>query len=528
MADTFKGIITADGKKRQLPYGAVLETPVSDSTLSKEGGFADSKAVGDKFAKVDSETASLKEDLDKSKENISQLFEASETLEDAAFNTEMYPLELSAWETEGWYSSKGVKYTTSGYVNSKNEIEPNKTYKIHYFSYYETTYAILDENDNILSVGESADSVGEASHSKWIDETIITPSNAKYIALSSGDSGTEILNRNETSLTLRVVNTMQFYPIDFNYEASKMLSPSWTIIDSGTIEFFFAKVPVENQKHVRLTSTTNWGNPHYGFKDKDGNIISIKSASSGIQTLTNEIIDIPSNAVELIINQYAKYPIRIETLQKITDKKWKGKKWVVIGDSLTDLNGRAYKHYFDYISWKTGIEIVYMGVSDTGYAKGISNNNAFYQRIENIDTSADVITIFGSFNDLASGLSIGNITDNTNETIAGCVNLCINEIYSKIPLANLGIVTPCPWEQYTPMDSDDSASVKYVDVLIDISKKRGIPCLDLFRESGIRPWESTVRSAIYKNDNGSGTHPDSDGQRILYPKFESLLEKLIY
>ena len=64
MADTFKGIITADGKKRQLPYNAVLETPVSDKTLSEEGGFADSKAVGDKFAKVDSTTASLKEDID--------------------------------------------------------------------------------------------------------------------------------------------------------------------------------------------------------------------------------------------------------------------------------------------------------------------------------------------------------------------------------------------------------------------------------------------------------------------------------
>ena len=63
MADTFKGIITSDGKKRQLPYMNVLETPVSDKTLSVEGGFADSKIVGDKFAKVDSETASLKEDL---------------------------------------------------------------------------------------------------------------------------------------------------------------------------------------------------------------------------------------------------------------------------------------------------------------------------------------------------------------------------------------------------------------------------------------------------------------------------------
>lgn len=62
MADTFKGIITADGKKRQLPYGNVLETPVSDETLSIPGAFADSKAVGDKFKEVKTETDLLKED----------------------------------------------------------------------------------------------------------------------------------------------------------------------------------------------------------------------------------------------------------------------------------------------------------------------------------------------------------------------------------------------------------------------------------------------------------------------------------
>ena len=63
MADTFKGIITADGKKRQLPYGSVLETPVSDETLSIQGAFADSKVVGNKFKEVKAETDSLKEDL---------------------------------------------------------------------------------------------------------------------------------------------------------------------------------------------------------------------------------------------------------------------------------------------------------------------------------------------------------------------------------------------------------------------------------------------------------------------------------
>lgn len=62
MADTFKGIITADGKKRQLPYGNVLEKPVSDKTLTVQGAFADAKIVGDKFTKVDETANSLKED----------------------------------------------------------------------------------------------------------------------------------------------------------------------------------------------------------------------------------------------------------------------------------------------------------------------------------------------------------------------------------------------------------------------------------------------------------------------------------
>ena len=63
MADTFKGIITADGKKRQLPYENVLKTPISNKTLDTEGAFADAKVVGDKFKKVNAETASLKEDI---------------------------------------------------------------------------------------------------------------------------------------------------------------------------------------------------------------------------------------------------------------------------------------------------------------------------------------------------------------------------------------------------------------------------------------------------------------------------------
>lgn len=70
MADTFKGIVTADGKKRQLPYGSILDLPSSDPSLTVDGGFADAAVVGKNFKKTDDDVASLKEEkINKPEEN---------------------------------------------------------------------------------------------------------------------------------------------------------------------------------------------------------------------------------------------------------------------------------------------------------------------------------------------------------------------------------------------------------------------------------------------------------------------------
>ena len=614
---------------------------------------------GEDYYQIKEQLRLLSEESTELKNDLVNIELETDLLNNSVFSFKESSVTLAPWTTEGWYGSDGKKYTTSGYVNSKNAISPFRKYSLHYFSYYSSTYAILDINGNILSVGESADSLGESTHSKWIDATITIPYNGAFIALSSGNSGTEILNRETTTIkridididkilnnsnniealkeaviglfkksinfdTIQnsvilkssgkpytasslsgfnvsdyievnankayrvkassqyggnilyaiydadknvivrgkeatssvtvmddvviiptngkyiIVSGMigneayiydlaeekEFAPVEYEFEVKKCLTTAWTISDSGTFEFYLAKTPVVGGSKVRLTSTTNWGNPHYGFARADGTVISLVKAGSGIQTLTNEIIDVPTNATHILVNQYAKYPIKIETLQESKTLKWKDKKWIVIGDSLTDLNGRAYIHYYDFISWITGIDIINMGVSDTGYAKG-TNNNAFYQRLDGIDTSADVITIFGSFNDLASGKSIGNITDTGTGTICGCINTTIDTIYDKIPLANLGIVAPCPWSQYTPMDSDTSACVQYVNALENIAKYRGIPYLDLFRTSGIRPWESSIRDVLYTQDEGGGTHPNAKGHKILSAKFEGFLNSLL-
>lgn len=107
MADTFKGIITADGKKRQLPYGSILDKPVSDETLSIQGGFADAKVVGDKFEEVKTEAGSLKGDI------------ASLRNDTSSFNQSTRVSIYDADEAGAISSSDGSNIAYGGKVRSK-------------------------------------------------------------------------------------------------------------------------------------------------------------------------------------------------------------------------------------------------------------------------------------------------------------------------------------------------------------------------------------------------------------------------
>lgn len=136
MADTFRGIITADGKKRQLPYGNVLETPVSDETLSIQGAFADAKVTGDKFKKVKTETDSLKEDLDNTKSQLSEsiaenleMFTSGKNL----INSDTFSA-LGEWcnYTNGLIES--TQYTTTYRHSEYIPVKPNTAYSRRYNS----------------------------------------------------------------------------------------------------------------------------------------------------------------------------------------------------------------------------------------------------------------------------------------------------------------------------------------------------------------------------------------------------------
>lgn len=204
---------------------------------------------------------------------------------------------------------------------------------------------------------------------------------------------------------------------------------------------------------------------------------------------------------------------------------WSGKKWFVIGDSLSTLNSTTTKRYIDYIVEKTGINAIVRAVGGSSWGKPQLTDSFFKQALDT-PTDTDIVTIFGSFNSWRSSdgdgpsNGEGSVEDDGIDTYYGCVNTCFKNIYSKAPLAKVGVIFPTPWATQNPFTYNQTAET-LISVIDSASKKWGIPTLDLFRRSGMRPWDLTYRQLVYSKDSGgidgnpAGVHPNEIGHEII-------------
>lgn len=214
-------------------------------------------------------------------------------------------------------------------------------------------------------------------------------------------------------------------------------------------------------------------------------------------------------------------------------------KWIVVGDSITEKNPTAQISYYDFVAKDFGCEVVNYGRSATGYMVP-GSHETFYERIDEIDfTDADVITLFGSFNDLGRGFAFGTAEDEGTDTIGGCMNRTIENIRAKAPDIKIGIATPTPWNlgagYSSATDSMMDAGIskeefdQYAALLMQVAQRHEIPVLDLYHAGLFNP-DSAEDRAAYFNENGlqdPGVHPNSMGHSLMAPLWKDFLLGLL-
>lgn len=209
-----------------------------------------------------------------------------------------------------------------------------------------------------------------------------------------------------------------------------------------------------------------------------------------------------------------------------------GLKWVALGDSLTDPVTLAdydeKTNYVDDVSNYLGLTIINLGKGGTGYVADNNCGQEFYTRVSSMPSDADIVTIFGSFNDSYrfTNYTLGALGDNTNDTLYGSIQYLIDAISTQCPNAVIGIILPTPWQGSSRRNNAEK-SIEQINAIKDVAKYNSVPVLDLFDESNLRPWESTFRDTYYKE--ADGVHPNSKGHRkFISPKVKEFILNLVY
>ncbi|MDP4268439.1 MAG: SGNH/GDSL hydrolase family protein [Bacteroidota bacterium] len=285
--------------------------------------------------------------------------------------------------------------------------------------------------------------------------------------------------------------------------------------------------PKKGDKY-RISGMSYFAIKPYVLVNPDGTVNTFApSADDSSETYTtNLIIEVPYDGCKLVLNSKNIRTTVVEKVNSYTISTNLGNKWAVIGDSWTEKNSNATIKYHDLISQQLGFTVYNMGVSGTGFKATEGSNTAYYQRISSIPTDTEVVTIMGSGNDssyVTSG-QLGTYTDTGTNTLCGCINKTIDNLLAVIPTIKFGIITPGPWQNAQPSDGTSTQMSQISAAIVQICNYRGIPCLDLFHNSLLRPNDATFKSLAYNSD---GVHPNNAGHSIIAPRIRKFVKSLI-
>lgn len=196
-----------------------------------------------------------------------------------------------------------------------------------------------------------------------------------------------------------------------------------------------------------------------------------------------------------------------------------GKKITFMGDSLAHgnklgpdavwLQELAFKH--NMIATNLGINA--NSVSTGG---GVGSENAMVTRYNEVPES-DFFVLIGGANDRRLGCPVGEVTDTTQDTFCGALNIIIDGLRAMYPKMKMLFLTN--YNRY-------SGDLEYVDAMKEVCAAKGVPCFDNYRNSGITFMDSNLLDWLDEGlmlNSDANHHFSVEGYEWVEPIYENLL-----
>ena len=435
-----------------------------------------------------------------------------------------------------------IRDTQTGYSYAKEDLEVNTIYSFCGYNCYECLgIVVVDSSNNNKVVYSSADGDNETV-TRGANLLFRTNKSGLVAYISKRNTSANHYNIFEDKTTMLMkLNNILLNTSNFKESANLINTISGLFLKTSSVIGEIPKVAESDKATMKIYKLSR--GTKYFVTGNDYSLVSgltiltenlktahLSSTSSKDVTTPFTYEFVANDNGYAILTDYISNSVNsinhIEIVKEV--KKTLNKKWVAVGDSLTAASTGVI-NYTNFISENLGIEMENFGIGGSGYWKRNTEEKAFYQRVSTIPIDADVVTIFGSFNDLGlegdvHGFNIiGNVSDTGTDTICGCINTTLDNLFARCPNAVVGIITPTPWHNHY---GDDVNSNKYVNALKEIAKLRSIPCLDLFSSSNLRPWDNTFKDTYYKD--ADGVHPNSEGHKRFTSQIEKFISSILY
>lgn len=194
------------------------------------------------------------------------------------------------------------------------------------------------------------------------------------------------------------------------------------------------------------------------------------------------------------------------------------KVWLVIGDSISEHNFRVEsgRNYDYWVSKWLHCEVINVAASSTGFIKSEGKIKGWVERIEDFPKKVDFITVMGALNDRS--FEVGEFKDTDCTTLYGALHTFFQNMIKKYPCVPIGVITSTP-RKYCY--GEDGIYVEHVNAVIRVAQHYSLPVLDLYRSSGVRPWNTKNSKEFFsckKAPRGDGVHLNEKGQKLISKK----------